>query len=520
LPGAAACPFRAGISPIAGLAGILVGALVVCGGTFFPAALAQDAPGLRPVIDPAESNTETIPDTVPRTRSRTAPNYGRPRPLADKRLLYPGRRKEARKPLTRLEPYLTSPRSIRDRDPLSGPPPVQYAEPQRIPRKRRPRIEDDPYAPLGINMGAMRVLPFVEFSGGYDTNAGQAATGAKGSSLARIDAGFRAFSLWSRHEFTMDVRGGYAKYFSNSNANRPDGAAKATLRLDVTRDTALNFELRGSLTTQRPGSPEVNAAVQGRPAISSYGATAGVTQKFGRLEAGIAGLVDRTEYEDGKLNNGAVLRLSRDNYTATGLRGRIGYEVTPGIKPFAEATVDQRKRDEAIDVNGFARNSSGVAAKVGTTFEISRILTGEVSAGYAKRKYDDARLPSLAAATFDASLIWTATPLTTVTFRAQSLLNETTIPGAAGSVSRTGSLEINHALLRNLNLGATAVWQNNKYQGVALSENILAGTLRAEYKLTRSVSVKGSFTHTRLRSTQPGSDYTANTFLLGLRLQR
>jgi hypothetical protein len=211
LPGAAACPFRAGISPIAGLAGILVGALVVCGGTFFPAALAQDAPGLRPVIDPAESNTETIPDTVPRTRSRTAPNYGRPRPLADKRLLYPGRRKEARKPLTRLEPYLTSPRSIRDRDPLSGPPPVQYAEPQRIPRKRRPRIEDDPYAPLGINMGAMRVLPFVEFSGGYDTNAGQAATGAKGSSLARIDAGFRAFSLWSRHEFTMDVRGGYAK---------------------------------------------------------------------------------------------------------------------------------------------------------------------------------------------------------------------------------------------------------------------------------------------------------------------
>ncbi|MCC2098841.1 MAG: outer membrane beta-barrel protein [Hyphomicrobiales bacterium] len=470
--------------------------------------------------DASAATPDVIPDTVPPGRSRTSPNYGRPRPLPDKRLRYPGRRKEARQPLTPLEPYQSSPRSIRNRDPLSGPPPVQYAEPRRIPRKRRPAIEDDPYAPLGINMGAMRVLPFIEASGGYDTNAGQAATGGKGSALTRVDAGFRAFSLWSRHEFAIDVRGGYAKYFSDPNASRPDGTAKATLRLDITRDTALNFELRGTLTTQRPGSPEVNAAVQGRPAIASFGATAGVTQKFGRLETTLSGLADRTQYEDGKLSNGNSVRLSRDNYTALGLRGRVGYEITPGIKPFVEVTADKRERDEPIDVNGFARNSSGIAARVGSTFEISRILTGEISAGYAHRKYDDARLPSLAAGTFDASLIWTASPLTTVTFRAQSLLNETTIAGAAGSVSRTGSVEINHALLRNLNIGAVAMWQNNKYQGVSLTENIMTGTLKAEYKLTRSIAVKGSFTHTRLQSSQPGADYTANVFLLGLRLQR
>jgi hypothetical protein len=40
---------------------------------------------------------------------------------------------------------------------------------------------------------------------------------------------------------------------------------------------------------------------------------------------------------------------------------------------------------------------------------------------------------------------------------------------------------------------------------------------RLEYKLTRSVAVRASFIHERLKSTAPGSDYTANTYLLGLR---
>ncbi len=503
------------------------GLLLVCAPM---AVLAQNGPGLRPAIEPAQPANELEPPTDPYTEmepaavppdpNRTAPNYARRRPLPDKRAGYKGRRKDLRRSLEPLEPYASAPRTIRNRPADAGPPPVQYAGPRQIPRKQKPKLEDNPYAPLGIDMGSVRVMPFVEFAGGYDTNSALSTAGQRGSSVMRIDAGFSAFSLWSRHEFRADVRGGWFQYFADPNANRPDGTARFTLRLDVSRDTRVDLELRGTLTTQRPGSPELNAAVVGRPAVASFGATAGVTRTFGRFDAGASVLVDRTNFEDALLTNGNSLRLSRDNYTAYGLRGRVGYEITPGIKPFAEVTVDTRKRDEPIDANGYARNSNGIAAKFGSTFEFSQLLRGELSAGYAQRKYQDARLPILAGGTIDASLVWTATPLTTVTFRAQTLLNETTVANAAGAISRRGSVEINHALMRNVNLGATAVWQNNKYQGISLSENILEGTLKAEYSLTRSVVVKGSFTHTRLKSSQTGADYTANIFLLGLRLQR
>lgn len=45
-------------------------------------------------------------------------------------------------------------------------------------------------------------------------------------------------------------------------------------------------------------------------------------------------------------------------------------------------------------------------------------------------------------------------------------------------------------------------------------------TVKAEYSLTRTVVVKASYTYERLKTTVPGSDYTSNIFLLGLRLQR
>ena len=286
----------------------------------------DDVPALREGLEPSDptlprdipraSATEPPDPETPQRASRTAPNFGRRQPLADPRLAYPGRRNQAKKPLPRTEPYGTAPREIR-RDfvrPTSPPPPTPYAQPAQIPRPPRPRPEENPYAPLGIEAGSLRLYPFVETSVGFDSNANRSPTLPKGSTFERLDGGFRAQSNWSVHEFKGDVTGGYSKFNNVEGADRPDGAAKFNLRLDATRETRFDFELRGTLTTQRPGSPEVNANVVGRPPVFTYGATGGVTRNFGRLETTIAALIDRTTYEDGKLSNGNIVPLSRDDY--------------------------------------------------------------------------------------------------------------------------------------------------------------------------------------------------------------
>ncbi len=478
------------------------------------------APGM--AIDVAPDGASQLDQLAPPLSD--APNYGKPRKPADPRAKYSGKGKRAKTPLPPLTPYATSAQARQKRatpgqDDPPGPPP-SVAAPQPIPRKAPPRIDSDPFGPIGIGVGGLRLVPYVEVDTGYDSNPNRQSGATTGSWTARGETGFSLKSDWSNHLLTGSGELGYSRYFAQPNADRPDGQGKFDLRLDVTRDTTMDFELRGALSTSAPGTPGVGVAVVNRPLTATFGATAGGAKSFGDLSLGLHGLIDRSVNENGLNSDGTTADLANANYTAFGVQPRVAYQITPGVIPFADATIDTRKRDTPLDLFGLNRDSTGLAARVGSTFELSRMLTGQIAVGYAQREYAATQLKKAAAPTIDAALIWTATPLTTVTLKAATAINETTEPNSPGAVNHTGSVEISHALLRNLTLGAVGALSVNDYQGVNLRETTLSATLKADYILTRSVIVRGSFTHERLQSTTPGSDYTANVFLLGLKLQR
>ncbi len=140
-----------------------------------------------------------------------APNYIKPRPKTDKRARYSGRRPIAAKKLPATEPYRTAPASVRARQSSApgvdaDPPPPNYALPAQPAPKRKPRVDPDPYAPLGVNIGNVNVKPFLDVQAGYDTNPRRTPT-KEGSPLLRGGLGFTAQSDWSRHEFTAEAQG-------------------------------------------------------------------------------------------------------------------------------------------------------------------------------------------------------------------------------------------------------------------------------------------------------------------------
>ena len=462
--------------------------------------------------------------TQPPASSASPANYGKPKPAADPSASYAGRPKSFAHALPPLDRYPTAasakvrpgaPTSVADADP-----PPTVAQLPSIPKKPKPKPLSDPYAPLGINVGALRLDPFVEVDSGYDSNPDRVQSGAKPSAFLHGQTGLTASSDWNGNTLNADLRGGYYDYLSDSNANRPEGSGKIDLDLDATRLTVLDFELRGSLDTQRPGSPGVASTVQGRPLETGYGATAGVTKTFARLSLGLHGVIDRETYQDGRLADGTIVPLSSENYTDYGIQARAAYAVTPGAIPFIETDLDTRKHDQLVDYYGYERDSNGVALKLGTTFELSRILTGTLSGGYVDRLYQDPRLAPLKGPTFDSALVWAATPLTTVTLKAATTIGETTVPGASGELSRAISLGVSHALLRNLTLTGLASYGTNSYQGAGIFERDYLATLGFNYSLTRSVVLTGTFTHERLDSTAPGASFTDTLAMVGIKLQR
>lgn len=390
---------------------------------------------------------------------------------------------------------------------------------QDYPSRRPPRPQTDPWEPLGLRLGSFTVSPAITQSLGYDTNPNRSPTGARGSLFSRTDGELAVRSDWLTHSFTSTLRGGYSYFPNQRDSSRPDATGTANLRLNVSRDADIDFDGRLSLDTQRPGSTNFNAATRERPNVYGYGASAGVTQRFNRLSFNLRGSVDRTSYDNATDTLGGLIRQSDRNLVQYGVRARAGYELTPGMTPFVEVSTDTRVFDEKADANGFRRGSVGAGARVGSTFELTRLLTGEASLGYQQRSYDDPRLKELRGLIGDAALIWSATPLTTVTLRGSTDLADTTLAGVSGSVNRRIGLEVAHALRRNWSITGFANASRSSFDGNGLTEDTYQLGVRTEYKLTRTTSVRASFTHERLKSTTPGSDYTANIFLLGLRMQ-
>lgn len=471
-----------------------------------PSYIAQTPAAPDPALAPASADPQAIRDPASLIQGQSSAVSSRQPPRASGPVQAPALRGVTQRQFRPPPPTVAT-----------LPPPTPPAPP---PRRRRSAAEEDPWAALGVRVGSITLKPSITSSIGFDTNPQRsAAAGAKGSAFGRYEGELEVQSDWNVHELTGRLRGGYSDFFRNPEASRPDAQGNLDLRLDATRDTRILLESRLNLDTQRPGSPDLNANVRGRPQVWQYGGSAGVTHDFNRLQLTLRGSVDRSDYEDARLSNGAILSQKDRNMTDYGLRLRAAYEITPGIRPFVQAEIDRRDFDEKTDASGYMRSSDGITAKLGSTFEISRQLTGELSGGYQNRRYEDTRLKDLRGFVGDASILWSPTPLTTVTLRGTAELGDTTIAGSSGTTVRRATLEVAHALRRNLTVTGFTNFSRTEYDGQGLREDYTNVGARLEYKLTRTFAVRASFTHERLNSTAQGSDYTANVSLVGLRVQ-
>ena len=400
-------------------------------------------------------------------------------------------------------------------------PTVAVQPPVAPPRKAAP--DDDLFAPLGIDLGDIRLKPYLEEDLGYATNPGQVAGGSPSSGTSVTEAGAAFQSLWSTSDLHGQLRGGYADYFTYRAANAPYGSGDVSGRLDVSRDLSLDAQGRFSVTTETASSlglSGVTISSGSAPLLTIGGATFGATDKFGRFSLSLHGSFDRTVYQDALLSNGATDNLAADNYDDYGVTLRGAYEASPEFSPFVQLAYDEWRYDQVPAVGAFNPNSNGVSASVGASVAMSRLLTGEFSVGYQNRRFTGAAFAPVGAPIFAAALVWTPTPLTTVTLRANGAITDSTVAGASSALTRTVSLDVGHRLLRNFLLGANAGYTTDDYYGVPQNDSTAVFGVRAEYDVNRDVVLKAQANRLIFTSTVPGSNYSADVFTLGLRVQR
>ena len=220
--------------------------------------------------------------------------------------------------------------------------------------------------------------------------------------------------------------------------------------------------------------------------------------------------VDQTKYQDSKLTDGTTSSNHDRDFSQYGGTVRASYEVFPGVKPFVEVGADTRKHELQFDRDGYQRDSQALTPKVGTTFEITRKLTGEISVGYLLRHYQDPRLQDLRGVVVDASLKWEATGLTTATLTATSRAEEIgggRLVGRAAARRRRAGRSRVPALADRHGAGGLRPRRIHRTPRTAPTNAMSLGAALT-YKFNRDSAIKGEYRYDQLRSNAPAPTTT------------
>ncbi len=407
------------------------------------------------------------------------------------------------------------------RDTVREPVSILPASPDADPAEQPPEPaapEDDPFAPPGLRLGALRLFTDLTQSLGYDSNPGRDRVAGKGDAFSRTQGEIRLESDWSRHEFSLDLRGSFDAFRRDSANDRPGGEADTALRLDITGDTSVTLGARGNLETERPGGADIAETIVNRTPVIDYSGSIALDHDPGRLRLGLRGTVGRTEHGSGRGADGRRISQRERDLTRYEIAARAGYEISPGLIPFAEITLDRRQYDRT-GAGGTLRSSTGLTGLAGARFELTRLLTGEVSGGYQQRRYDAAGRRALAGFVADAALEWQITPITRARLSGFSRLDETTRPGARARRAHGISLDIEHALRHRLLTRASFAHEIENAGAGGPTERTSRAGIGLDYTMNRHGIISLDYRWENQRSTENGGGYDANLYLLGMRLR-
>ena len=167
-----------------------------------------------------------------------------------------------------------------------------------------------------------------------------------------------------------------------------------------------------------------------------------------------------------------------------------------------------------------ARNSTGGYVKGRHQLRILAAADRRNRVGYAARDYVDPRLqPPARACSSSASLVWTATPLTTAKFYSDTTIDETTVPGISGVLTHIYTVEVDHDFRRWLTAIGKFTWGELDYQGDDRTRQDLLGVGRGDLQdePQRSGS-RARCAATGWIRTSPGNSTASTVVMLGVRI--
>jgi hypothetical protein len=307
----------------------------------------------------------------------------------------------------------------------------------------------EPVDPTGIRMGSFLLRPSVNNS--VETER----TKSNGTSTRRdyLSTAIRGTlsSDWSRHSLTVTGEGIFERNFHGGEDDiQPEGQVDADLRLDLADDTIAHITGGYRFSREEDYDPNAVGGAATQPGVHEFNGGLSVERDLGKIRGMAAVDLSRARYTEAKLSDGTTISMKDRNRTGIDGRLRLGYELSPALIPFVEVATGHTFYDLNRDSSGYARSSQSYAARTGVEFDLGEKLRGEIGAGYELVDYEDSRLKSVDAITFNGNAIWSPQRGTEVDLGLRTTVQDSTTPGQSGWVEYQLTAEVAHELRDNV----------------------------------------------------------------------
>lgn len=377
------------------------------------------------------------------------------------------------------------------------------------------------YDPLGVRLGSFIVRPSLSLAGVYDSNIFATSTGAISDFYADLAPSISINSDWNRHAIGASFSEESKLYASHSSENINNFNANAGGRYDIANQEYLVGAGAYTLTHEDRSSP--NAALGKNPTEYKQSiAYLAYVHQPGRLGFRIDSTLTSYDYNNAVngVTGATIDEQFRDRIEYV-IAPRVSYEIIPGYRAFARFVGNDRQYN-AIDPSvGAKRNSHGYEFDVGTAVEITRLITGEIYAGYLHQDYASSRLKSPSGVAFGGNIIWSITPLWSLKGSASQsvaetdVVNDTGVPASSSSETNF-TITAEHELLRNVIISANAGYIHDQYNGISRVDDTFAIGAGARYLLNRNVHLTADVSYSSRSSTSTATSNAAFDRLIAI----
>jgi hypothetical protein len=307
----------------------------------------------------------------------------------------------------------------------------------------------EPGDPTGIRLGSFLLRPSVNNS--IETER----TRSNGTSTRRdyLSTAIRGTlsSDWSRHSLTVTGEGIFERNVHGGQDDvQPEAQVDADLRLDLADDTVAHITGGYRFSREDDYDPNAVGGAATQPGVHELNGGLSVERDFGKIRGTAAVDLSRAIYTDAELSDGTAISMKDRNRTGIDGRLRLGYELSPALIPFVEVATGHTFYDLKRDSSGYARSSQSYAARTGVEFDLGEKLRGEIGAGYELVDYEDSRLKSVDAITFNGNAIWSPQRGTDVDLGLRTTVQDSTAPGQSGWVEYQLTAAVAHELRDNV----------------------------------------------------------------------